>query len=125
MTLIIGAGSFSMALAALVTPRKHQISTSVSKSMNAALADGANMCGYVHEIIHVCPHAEGRVVVGVAFFFFDMLRAGGDQRGSFLSTIEDGYLLLAVEGTQHFGHASTQIENGSLHDVSPVCTWSV
>src|SRR5271168_2728892 len=119
MALITGAASPSIALAALAFPRKYQIRTSVSNCMPSTPSQGSNMERDVDQIMPICPHAESRMMDRPPPRLIRRNTPRGHQHRPLLAAIEDGHALVAIEGTEHLGHATAEIEDGGLHGHAP------
>jgi hypothetical protein len=111
MAPITGAGSPSIAFAALEFPRKYQIRTSVSNSMFSPAPQCANMEGHIHEILPIFPHAKSRMMRRLPFSCLCRHASRGYEHRPLLAAIENGYSLIAIEGTQNLWHTAAKIKN--------------
>ena len=103
----------SMVLAALRLPRKTQITTSVSNSIQTASSQCSNVGGKVTQVLVVLPHTEGRMV-GYRIPL-PLRRASPSEESSGPTAVEDLDGFIPVKRAQHLGHSASEIKNRSFH----------
>src|SRR5260370_24829100 len=112
----VRSGHDSTIASALESPRKHQMSTSVSKIKDPAspyLSDIS--CGIAH-ILAILPHAESRVVTDLGAL---SLFRNRHDRGLRFAPVQNGDRLSAVDGAEHVLHPVPEVDDSRFHGQAP------
>src|ERR1017187_941413 len=102
----------SMSRAAAPSPRRNQISTSVSKIIEPPAPQLPDISGHILQIGPVSPHSERRMGDQAPFWFFYCNRR---EARLFLTPIKHCHGLAAINRLQHVLHAVTEIHNAGFH----------
>src|SRR5260370_2520150 len=106
----------STAASALESPRKYQMSTSVSKIKGPASPYLSDVSCRIAHILSILPHAESGVIADLGAL---SLFRNRHDRGLRLAPIQNGDRLSAVNGAEHVLHPVPEVDNGRFHRKAP------
>src|SRR5260221_5361956 len=112
----VRSGHDSTTASALESPRKHQMSTSVSKIKDPASPYLSDVSCRIAHILTILPHAESGVIADLGALSLFQNR---HDLGLRFAPVQNGDGFSAVNGAEHVLHPVTEVDNGRFHGKAP------